>query len=215
MSSAISPPELNTTELLCYYLALPVIAGSFSEECGYAVAQLDASELGSEEEKSAIEVVCTADCGERLVHFLADECQDIVVASALISLCAESKGIPCHYLTNSYNWTSLELNCALLWEGSAEQCLEDCSWSVSRAVEEMGCCSNYDYTLQLLLTSECGVDVPDLCQYPFKDDGGMKNDEENPVDNHTNQFADSSVLTLRLRSVILFFLVSCTCHFLV
>ena len=204
VSSGLPPPELNTTESLCFYLALPEIAAGFSKECGITLTQL-VLVLGSEEEESVIEDLCTVDCGMKLIQFIAEECKDPVVASSLVSLCAESEGIPCHHITNNYNWTALESNCVLSLEGNAEQCSDGCFKSVLHAVNEVGCCSNYDYILSLRI-SGCGIDIPEHCPDPFiKDEEIDKEDEEKLGEDNYEGSSTSNIkpISLILLSLII------------
>jgi hypothetical protein len=169
LSSGLSL-NLNSTEALCYFLLVPEIASTFSEECGLALAQLDAPpSIGSEEEKVLLREVCTGDCVGKVIEFFAEECQDTVVASSLVGLCAASDSVPCHYITNTYNWTSLSYQCAYSLDGDVEECSQKCSEAVSEAVEVVGCCSNYDYHLSFWGV-ECDLDMPRHCPDPFKEE---------------------------------------------
>ena len=180
------PPFLdNSTNPLCLFLPLPDIGRAYSEECGIALAELDSSHMWSEEEKRALEEVCTPDCMGKVVHFLSEDCGDVVVANSLVALCAELEGTPCHHITNSYNWTALETACDILsGEKVSGECSEKCSEAVWSATEVIGCCSNYDHILSLFVT-DCGVNMPDHCLDPFKDEKEEKEKEEEEEDTKT------------------------------
>ena len=176
------PPDLNSTEALCLLLALPTIARTFSEECGDALqqfeAQLGSSVIGSDDEKSVSEDMCTADCVGRLIQFLKEECQNFAVAGNLVGLCAESGGVPCHYITHHYNWTALETDCVVA-DIAAEQhhCSDKCIKSASSAMDTLGCCANYDHQLREW-TAGCGLSFPEHCPDPFKEEEDKEKEED-------------------------------------
>ena len=194
---SVVPPLLNDTEALCLQLSFPAIASSFSEQCGVAFSQMLASPVGSEEEKSAREDACTADCTGKVMQFLNEECQQPILAASLEVLCTELDGVPCHYITDTYNWTGVQSNCILSPSGSAEQCSEKCHESVSVAVEAIGCCTNYDHLL-FLWTAECALTMPQLCPDPFAEkedgtkEGGEKSKGEEMVDKPGEEETSSS-----------------------
>ena len=169
------PPDLNSTEILCVLLALPTIARTFSEECGDALEQFDvqlgSSVSGSDDEKSAMEDVCTADCVGRLIQFLKEECQNFEVARSLLGLCAVSDGVPCYYITHHYDWTALETDCEVPNAAPEQQnqCSDKCIESASSAMDTLGCCANYDYQLTVW-TAGCGLSFPEHCLDPFKEE---------------------------------------------
>ena len=175
------PPGLNTTEYLCAVLSFPAIASSFSEGCGEAFARLEDSPVGSEDEKNARRDVCTVDCGAKLVQFIAQDCQQRVLANSLVVLCAESNGVPCHYITNSYNWTAMYTQCSLSPLGTVDQCPESCSESVWSAVKVVGCCTKHDHYLDLWV-DECGLNMPEDCLEPFKDFEKEKEEVDKTLD---------------------------------
>ena len=188
MSSGL-PPALNGTETLCLLLDLTTIASSFSEECGDAMKEWGvlASISGSDVEKSAIEDMCTADCIEKLIQFLDKECQNfpaaVSVGGSLLGLCAESGGVPCHYIIHHYNWTAVDTACTITATGLEEyQCSDKCSTNVLSAVETLGCCANYDDQLAVR-TAACGLSIPEHCPDPFKAEEEDKEKEKDKTDN--------------------------------
>ena len=177
VSSGLPPPlSLNTTDTLCQVLPLPTIASTISDECGSLVGHFVSTQNGSDEEMSAIEAMCTAECAGKLIQFFSDECQSSVVAGSLIGLCTYSSGERCYYAMQHYNWTALEANCLLSSSGVAE-CSEKCAEIVLSAVETVECCTNYDHQLAQWTTA-CGLSMPEQCPDPFKDGDDKKEDEE-------------------------------------
>lgn len=175
--------DLNDTDTVCFLLALPVIARRFSEECSVAVAQLESSASGSEEEENALKDTCTADCGGKLVQFIKEECQNAIAADSLLTLCAESNGVPCHYLNAMYNWTSMHAYCI-----QTDECSEKCSASLSNAVEAVGCCANYDHIL-FIQSLACSLSLPEECPHPFKEDS--KDQEEDGTEKEGDKVSES------------------------
>ena len=177
VSSGLSPPpSLNTTDTLCQVLPLPMIASTISEDCGSLVGHFVSAQNDSDEEKSVIEAMCTAECAGKLIQFFSDECQNSVVAGSLMGLCTYSSGERCHYAMQHYNWTELEANCLLSSSGVAE-CSEKCAESVLSAVETVDCCANYDHQLAQWITA-CGISMPEQCPNPFKDGDDKEEEEE-------------------------------------
>ena len=219
-----SPPALNTTEL-CLLLSMSTIASSFSEECGAAFTQMDSATRGSEEEKKAIEEACTVDCAGKLIQFFKEECQNPIIVApitwSLVGSCAESDGVPCLHITHRYNWTALESNCDLFTQNCSDKCTE----SVSNALKAIGCCTNYDHKLTRL-TATCKLNMPELCQDPFKvDEKGGDGDKTEKEEDKTegNEMTDkpddgrisevgwsggSKVMARSLTSFLSFFLLS-------
>lgn len=208
--SSGSLPDLNSTDTLCLLLALPAIGSRFSEECGVALAQVDSSDPGSEEEENALKDACTADCAGKLVQFIKEECQNVIVADSVLTLCAESNGVPCHYLNAMYDWTTVHTNCI-----QSNECSEKCSESVSNAVEAVGCCGNYDHFL-VIQSHACSLNLPEECPYPFKEDSkdmgedkegdkiGDSDDKERTTQPHNDRFSGSETIVPIYTSVYSF-----------
>lgn len=181
--SSGSLPDLNSTDALCLLLALPAIGSRFSEECGVAVAQVGSSDPASIEEENALKDACTADCAGKLVQFIKEECQDVIAADSVLTLCAEFNGVPCHYLSALYDWTTVHTNCI-----PNNECSEKCSESVSNAFEAVGCCANYDHHL-VIQSRTCSLNLPEECPYPFEEDS--KDQEEDGADKKGDKIGDS------------------------
>ena len=188
------PPELdNSTNPLCLFLPLPDIARTFSDECAVAVARIEESDIGSEEEKQALSEACNADCMGRVIQFLSEDCQDVTLATSFLALCAESGGTPCHHVNNAYNWTSVESNCGQSMHDDVSGCSEKCLLAVSNAVEAVGCCSNYDYLLSHVVTEcdlELYLELPAYCPDPFKEREDKEEEDKTEEDSSKSSSDD-------------------------
>ena len=160
------------------YLAVSAVASAISTECSVALAQYQSPDFGSEEEKSALETLCAAECGGELARFFKEECGNNVVAEAFVGLCSQMNGVRCYYISEHYNWTAVDVHCGPPSSGQ-QDCSSTCAEVIVSAVETVGCCSHYGNFLPPnnweLLMSSCVLDAPEQCPDPFQE---VKEEEE-------------------------------------
>ena len=180
-------PPLNSTQSICLHVSFVAAAETISSECARVTADFELAREGSNEQKAAIEELCTAECAGKLASFFSDECQSPFIGRAIMGLCVHWNGVQCHFVLHGYNWTEVDSHCSGTYlEG--HECSEECKISRMNVVETVGCCANYDHFLTQL-TRDCNQDMVQECPDPFKDDTDKKKDG----DEEENTFTDGNL----------------------